>query len=359
MGGIIVIRDSNPKESTLEGWGLVDSMPTGRHFVGRVYDDVVTEKHSRSTEMIAKATNSWELSLNLGSHGGYSRYVGTRYNYNDVYRTLMQREAAEPRIHVATKDGKVEGEPVLITREALAKKRRTMGAAVFGAQMMQDPKSDTISGFNKDNIRYYDPATFSPAGMNLYLLCDPANEKKKSSDYTAMVMIGMGADGNKYLVDGIRDRLGLKERTSALIKFHRFYSNKGCKPHAVGYEKYGKDSDIQHIESQQELDNYRFDITALGGAMAKNDRIRRMIPDTEAGIWYLPRHLFKTDYQGRQYDLVEYLINEELDPFPVAMGHDDLLDVISRIYDEDLNVVAPRQVETYNKPQRKRSAWVR
>lgn len=65
--GICVKRKGNPKESTVEAWGLVDGQPTGKHFKLLIYDDVVTLESITSPEMIAKVTNAWALSLNLGA----------------------------------------------------------------------------------------------------------------------------------------------------------------------------------------------------------------------------------------------------------------------------------------------------
>jgi len=357
MGGIVVKREGNPKEATVEGWGLVDSMPTGRHFFGRIYDDIITERFARTPEMIAKSTESWELSLNLGARGGYERYIGTRYNYNDSYRTIMKRDAAIQRIYPATLNGKVDGEPAFLTRKELDDKRRKMGPYIFGCQMLQDPKADEVQGFKKDWLLYYEADNFR--GMNFYILVDPASEKKKTSDFTAMVVIGLSSDGNYYLVDAVRDRLNLTERTKNLMRLHRKWRQHGPVKQ-VGYEKYGKDSDIEHIESVQKDENYRFIITPLGGSMAKNDRIRRLIPIFESGKFYLPKALYATDYTGKEIDLVEQFINDEFDPFPVGV-HDDMLDDIARILDEDIILVwpkAPLEAKDRYQPKPRARSWV-
>ena len=69
--GLIVKRKGNPKEATIEAHGLIESMPTGKHFQIRVYDDVIDERNVTNPEMIQKAIKGWELSLNLGSQNGH------------------------------------------------------------------------------------------------------------------------------------------------------------------------------------------------------------------------------------------------------------------------------------------------
>ena len=79
--GLIVKRKSNPKEATIEAWGVVEGQPTSKHFFSLIYDDVVTIENVRSPGMIEKTTQAWELSLNLGTQDGITRYIGTRYHY--------------------------------------------------------------------------------------------------------------------------------------------------------------------------------------------------------------------------------------------------------------------------------------
>lgn len=333
--GLIVRRKSNPKEATIEAYGLIDGMPTGGHFDRLVYDDIVTLDVVRSPDMITKVTESLGMSYNLGARGGAKRMIGTRYHHADSYKTVMDRGTFIPRIHPATDTGKHEGTPVLLSRKELDAKRRDQGPYVYASQQMQDPSADTTHGFKREWLRFFHDQN-SGAGMNKYLLVDPASAKKKNSDYTAMAMLGLAGDNNYYLLDFLYDRMNLTERTEALFFLHKFW-----KPKRVGYEKYGKDSDIEHIEYVQEQDNYRFDITPLGGNMAKIDRIKRLVPIFENARFFMPAELFKVDYEGRNVDVIEKLLTEEYDLFPVPF-HDDGLDCIARITDPDMQVMWPK-----------------
>ena len=362
-GGIIVKRETNPKEATIEAWGLVDGQPIGKHFSLLIYDDVVTRESVSTPEMIAKVTDAWALSLNLGAHGGRRRMIGTRYHFNDTYKTVMDRCAAAPRIYPATVDGSPEGEGVFLDGATLAAKRRDMGPYIFGCQMLQNPLADAAQGFKREWIRFYTPSKHPGANRgggqspscspfanrgdgqspsiaasrgaiapsesvsNIYILVDPAGAKKRDSDYSVLWVLALGDDGNIYLVDGVRDRLNLTERTAALFRLHRKW-----RPSAVGYEQYGMQADIEHIRYVMEQEGYRFTITALAGSMPKNDRIRRLVPVFEQARFFLPEKLPYAGADGRSRDLVEEFIEEEFVAFPVS-GHDDMLDCASRILD--------------------------
>ena len=348
--GIIVKRKSNPKESTVEAHGLVDGQPTSAHYGVLIYDDVVTKDSVTSPDMIQKTTAGWEMSLNLGAERIMpdgtkrqcrKRYSGTRYHHDDTYKTIIDRGAAKPRMYFPTdlgqKDIDVVGKPVFFSLDYLREKRKSMAIYSYGSQMLQNPTADAVAGFNLDWWETY-TRMVDVEGWNLYLLVDSANEKKKTSDYTVMVVIGLGPDNNYYLLDGIRDRLNLTERTEKLFEFHRKWPQ--IKNH-VGWEKYGKDSDIQHIQYVMEEKNYRFGIIELGGAMPKNDRIRRLVPIFETHRFFMPVRLLYTTHDGKATDFVKQIRDDEYITFPMG-SHDDGMDCIARITDEDMKAVFPK-----------------
>lgn len=331
--GIVVKRKTNPKESTVEAWGVVDGQPTGKHFPRLIFDDLVTKESVTTPDMIAKTTSALELSYNLGTDGGVKRFIGTRYHFNDSYKTVIDRETATPRIYPATEDGSVEGVPVLLSAETLAEKRRDMGPYTFACQMLQNPKADETQGFREDWLRFYD--NDAAAGTNRYILVDPASEKKKGNDYTSVWVIGLGHDRNYYALDLYRDRLNLTQRTRLVMDLHRKW-----KPQEVRYEKYGMMADIEHLKSQQETQNYRFDVLPVAGQLPKADRIKRLIPLFEQGRIYLPRTLHKTNYEGKVEDLVDVFVQHEFKAFPVSL-HDDMLDSLARIAEPEMPLSWP------------------
>jgi phage terminase large subunit-like protein len=101
-------------------------------------------------------------------------------------------------------------------------------------------------------------------------------------------------------------------------------------------------ADIEHIKTVQETENYRFDITEVGGQTSKIDRIGRLMPIFEQGKFYLPTSLHVTDYQKRAKNLVHDFIEEEFLSFPVGL-HDDMLDSLARICEPDLKLSWPKE----------------
>jgi phage terminase large subunit-like protein len=333
-GGIQVKRKTNPKEKTVEAWGLVDGQPTSKHFALRVYDDVVTRESVTTPEQIQKTTAAWELSLDLGSSSNArERYIGTRYHQHDTWKVIMDRGSVIPRVKAATDNGKMDGNPVFLSREALAKKRRDQGPYTFSCQQLQNPVADNAMGFKKDWLKFYQTID-STDGWNIFLIVDPANKKKKTNDYTVMAVVGLAPDQNYYLLDGIRDRLNLTQRAEKLFELHLKWQP------SVAYEEYGMQADVEHIEYVMEHRNYRFNILRVGGNTPKEDRIGKLIPIFEQKRFWLPQNLWFFTADGKRVDFVASLLSDEYESFPVST-HDDMLDCIARILDPKLDAKFP------------------
>ena len=331
--GIVVKRRHNRREATVEAWGLVDGQPTSKHFTHMVYDDVVSD--TMSSDMVQKTTEAYELSTNLGASDARERMIGTRYQNADTYRTLMERGAITARIYPATEDGTFQGAPVFWSDELWKKKAHKMGPRTAACQLLQNPKEGAEFTFERKDLRYYRDVG-DGGGMNKYILVDPANVKSKKSDYTAIVVVGLSADRNYYLLDAVRDKLNLEERAGLILDLHKQY-----RPIKVGYERYGMQADIEHLKYRQEQINYRFDIVELAGKLGKADRIERLLPVVTQHRLYLPADIMKVDWQGRRADVLEQWLTQEYDLWPVP-EHDDMLDALARILDPDLQAVWPR-----------------
>lgn len=228
--------------------------------------------------------------------------------------------------------GRAPGEalvPERFSAKSLDQKRVAVGSREWLSLYQQNPPTKGGGTFLKDWLRYYESKDVMRAVwmMNRYLLVDPARTQKKTSDYTAIVVVGLHVDRNYYLLDAVYDRLKLNQRAASVIEMHRKW-----KPIETGYKKTGHEQDIEYLEEAQGRENYRFKVQPLSESGPKEARIERLAPDFEAQRWWFPPTMWKTGADGELRDLTAQFVNEEYLPFP-AGRHDDFLDDLSGIKD--------------------------
>lgn len=327
---IRVKRKNRAKEDTLTASGLVTGQKTGGHYTILIYDDVVTLDSVTSSDMIKTTTKAFQMSLNTGASSPGKpvriRIIGTRYHYADTYAEILKTKTAIPRVYPCIDD---TGNPVLLDKDVLASRKAALGSWVFASQMMCDPRQSSNMGFLREWIKPWNPQIWE--NLNRLILVDPADAVKKKSDYTTMWVLGLGADRNYYVIDVIRDKLSLTSRTNALFSLHQQYRpNLG-----VFYEQVGMQADIQHIEDQMRLRNYRFSIYAVKATSAKGLRIEALEPLFRQQRIYMPEVVWRKNWEGSVVDVIEEFILEEYLAYPYC-SHDDMLDSLSKICDEQV-----------------------
>lgn len=389
--GIVVKRKGNAKESTIEAHGLINALPTGRHFPLLVYDDVVNERNVTNPEQIKKATERVELSDPIGIGEGTRKwFIGTRYHYADSYGHLIEHGIATPRLYPATDDGTLDGKPVFMSPEAWAKTKQSM-RTVIAAQMLQNPVAGQENTFRTKWLR---PYWVRPLMMNVYIMGDPSRGRSKTSDRTALAVIGIDTHNNKYLLDGYCHRMALSERWERLSELEAKWSRvPGVQLVKVGYERYGQQSDDEYFDEKMRQTGNRFEIHELGwtgerGRESKTHRVERLEPDFRQGHFFVPAKVWHTGYKdhearwfltegsdeiqyrdhpaphqlerramsngerwrvmepisrldedGQMYDLVRVFF-EEYRFFPFS-PRDDFIDAMSRIYDMEPAAAVP------------------
>lgn len=295
--GLIFQRANNPKEPTLSWYGLLDALPTSMHFDLRDYDDVITERVTTQTdtEQIKKITIRWELSQSLATlHSKRMWHWGTRYTYADTYGDLLHRQVLKERLYPATKNGRLDGEPVLMSPHAWEEVKRTQRSQV-AAQMLQNPLAGSENTFDVMHLRAYG---LRPRIMNVYILGDPSAGRSRKSDRTAFIVLGMDVNKNLYLLDGFCHRMRLTERWENLKQLHRKWQTApGIRHVRVGYERYGMQTDQEYFEREMIRDNEFMDLIEVSwtseGNQSKNKRIGRLEPWFRGSKLWLPPKVWR------------------------------------------------------------------
>ncbi len=328
---------------------------TGRRSDLAIIDDPVKSREEADSETIREKQWKWfkdDLMTRLKPNAGLV-IIMTRWHEDDlggrILADLKARNSSARvkilKIAMEALEGDPLGRPVgaplwpewftpLMLENAKSDPR------TWSALYQQSPVPEGGGEFKEGWLCYYQR---QPSATNKIILVDPSsgkkNKRKKAGlDFTSMWVVGCGPDGNDYVIDGIRDRLNLAQRTEALFTLVRRH-----RPSAVGYEQYGLQADIEHIQIEMERQQYRFRIVELGGSVNKEDRIRRLIPSFQSGRTWMPQSMIRQMADGVQRDVME-AFRAEYKSFPVG-AHDDAMDCLARKEEPEMrkHLLAPQQ----------------
>ncbi len=296
--GILVKRKGNPKELTVSAFGLLDGLPTGGHWRLLIFNDIVTFKSVTQTDtnQIGKTTLQWEQAQNLGTHEGARRWhEGTRYHFADTYSVMIDRNSLKLRLYPATHDGTIRGRPVFLADDVWKKILRDQRLTV-PAQQLLNPLAGEENTFLVDWLKSYE---IRPHALTVWILVDAAGNKpgQQKSDRTAIMVIGMDAAGNFYLLDGYCHRMKLSERTEKYLALNeKWRTSPGVQTVFTGYERYGAMTDVEHIEIEarrRKMEGVAIEEVnwVRDGAQSKKARIARLEPDFRESRFWLPKYV--------------------------------------------------------------------
>lgn len=234
---IIIDHEKRDKEgirdATIATAGLTTNT-TGWHADVICADDLVVPENAYTEEGRESVSKKSSQFTSIRNAGGFTMACGTRYHPNDQYYTWKNQLADDfdlnnefkGQVHlwdikeyVVEKDGifiwprtvRDDGKAFGFDQRVLARiKGEYTDRTQFYAQYYNDPNDPESNRLSKDVFQYLNPRMLTKVGdswfykeerLNIYAAVDFAFSLESRADYTAIVVVGMDADKNVYVLD--------------------------------------------------------------------------------------------------------------------------------------------------------------
>ena len=222
---VIKPRTRPKKEPTIMAGSLERGSLTGLHFDYVVLDDVVSQANTNNEDQIEKTINHYKLLLSVLDPGGFITTIGTVWGAYSLYSFLNDPEGPEFEntnyFHRAAEDN--EGKllmPDILSREFLEQQKKTQGSYIYSCQYLNKADYSTFAFFKEEDIQIYkDP----PDGLIYFMSCDPAISLKATSDFTAIIVVGMDFYGNWYIVECVEDKMEPSDLINKVFELNSKY----------------------------------------------------------------------------------------------------------------------------------------
>ena len=226
-------REEGIRDATVSTAGLTTNT-TGWHADIIISDDLVVPENAYTEDGRESVLKKSSQFTSIRNAGGFTMACGTRYHPSDIYATwkkqeydvydnegnLINREPVwEIKEYAVEIDGvflwpksvRPDGKYFGFDQQVLSRIRAEYSDKVqFYAQYYNDPNDPGSNRINKSRFQYYDKKFLKQEGgywyfkrnrLNVYAAVDFAFSLSKKSDNTAIVVIGVDAEGFFYVLD--------------------------------------------------------------------------------------------------------------------------------------------------------------
>ena len=225
-------KQEGVRDATIATAGLTTNT-TGWHADVIVSDDLVVPENAYTEKGRDDVSKKASQFTSIRNAGGFTLACGTRYHPNDIYATwkkqtyeiydedgaLMDHKPVwDIREYAVETDGRFiwprtvrgDGKAFGFDLSVLARIRAEyIDKVQFHAQYYNDPNDPGSARISQDRFQYFDPKYLNFDGnwfykdkrLNVYAAVDFAFSLSKSADFTSIVVIGIDADSNIYVLD--------------------------------------------------------------------------------------------------------------------------------------------------------------
>lgn len=222
------------RDATVSTAGLTTNT-TGWHADIIIPDDLVVPENAYTEDGRESVSKKASQFTSIRNPGGFTMACGTRYHPNDVYAVwkeqsypvyddegiqLDQKLVWEIKEHVVEEDGLFLWPRVIRSKDnkAFGFDRNTLARikaeysdqTQFFAQYYNDPNDPGSNRIDRSKFKYFNPRLlrlesgkwrYNGNRLNIYAAVDFAFSLNKAADWTAIVVIGIDADSNIYVLD--------------------------------------------------------------------------------------------------------------------------------------------------------------
>lgn len=347
-------REESIRDPTIFTAGLTTNI-VGMHCDVAALDDIVTDDTSLTEEGRERVKRAYSYLASVEATDAEEWVVGTRYDPKDLYNDMLQmtieefdddgtliREEPlyEVKQHSVEDQGDGTGEflwPIQtrndgktfgFNQKILARKRaQYQDSTKFRAQYYNDPNDISTSGIK--DFQYYDRQHLSQSNgkwfiqnkkLNVFASVDFAYSLSKKADYSSIVVVGIDADRNFYIldIDRFKTEGNVSDYYTHILRLHQKWDFRKIKAEVTVAQKTIvqtlKDEYIRRDGLALSIEEYRPD----GREGTKAERIYNTLQPRYSNhqIWH---------YRGGNCQILE----EELTLQKPA--HDDVKDALASV----------------------------